>query len=183
MTVYAVIETCGKQFKVSHNDIIKIDQISGEVGEMIDFNQIHLLNTGEELKIGEKDCSNALVRGRIIAQEKDKKIIVFKFKRRKGYKKKQGHRQLITRVLIKEILYNSQNLTPEIKKEKLPEKIEEVNQETLPETGSEIKGKKTKKMDREIVSEKKEAKITSTKSQNKKIKDASPSKKKDKKDK
>jgi len=122
MTVYAVIETGGKQYKVSHNDIIKIEKIPGEVGEIVEFKTIHLLNTGEDLKFEESDLSQVSVKGKIIAQEKDKKIIVFKFKRRKNYKRKKGHRQQITRVLIKEIYFGKDLLTPKDEKKKAPAK-------------------------------------------------------------
>jgi len=123
MSLYAIIETGGKQYKVSHNDIIKIEKIPGEVGELIEFNNVHLLNTGKELVIDEKKLSNASVKGKIIAQEKDKKIIVFKFKRRKNYKRKFGHRQQITRVLIKNIQFGKDLLKPEEEKKKKTKKV------------------------------------------------------------
>ncbi|MBU1628435.1 50S ribosomal protein L21 [bacterium] len=198
MTVYAVIETGGKQFKVSHNDIIKIEKIPGEVGEMVDFKEIHLLNIGDELKLEDKDLSNVLVRGRIIAQEKDKKVIVFKFKRRKGYKKKQGHRQQITRVLIKEIFFDSKLLTPEVKKEKVPEETDEKLENSLQEVEKveeTTKGEEEKKLAKKTVkktTEKapvvktkdstKETKKPSTKSKETKTEKSSPDKPKDEKE-
>ena len=123
MTVYAVIETGGKQYKVSRNDIIKIEKIPGNVGEMVEFKNIRLLNAGDDLKFEDKDLSEASVKGKIISQEKDKKIIVFKFKRRKNYKRKQGHRQHITRVLIKEIFLGKELLVSKEEGKKPPKKV------------------------------------------------------------
>jgi large subunit ribosomal protein L21 len=148
MSLYAIIETGGKQYKVSHNDIIKIEKIPGNVGEIVEFNKIQLLNTGKDFVIDEKELSNASVKGKIIAQEKDKKIIVFKFKRRKNFKKKRGHRQQITRVLIKEIYFGKDLLTPEDDKKKVSKKEEAVKEpvpEILESEKTEKKVSKTKK--------------------------------------
>ena len=171
MTAYAVIETGGKQYKVTRDDIVKIEKIPGNVGEIVEFKAVLFLNTGDDVLTEEKDLSDALVKGKIIAQEKDRKIVVFKFKRRKNYKRKQGHRQHITRVLIKEIFFKDKLLTPEVKKEKKPKKVEEkpevVEEKVIPE-------KKEAKVKKKLAAKKVEKKKDAKKSP---VKDAKAKKK------
>jgi large subunit ribosomal protein L21 len=101
--LYTVIKTGGKQFKVDTGDIIKVDMIPGEVGAKVTFNDILALGEGEDIKVGTPYVEGAEVVGKILRQAKDKKIIVFKKKRRKGYSRKAGHRQQFTEILIEEI--------------------------------------------------------------------------------
>ncbi|HKJ05390.1 MAG TPA: 50S ribosomal protein L21 [Geopsychrobacteraceae bacterium] len=97
--MYAVIKTGGKQYKVSEGDLVKIEKIEGAVGDTIELDQI-LMVGGAEVKLGTPLVPGAKVKAQIVAQEKDKKILVFKSKRRKGYRKKNGHRQPITRLKV-----------------------------------------------------------------------------------
>jgi large subunit ribosomal protein L21 len=97
--MYAVIKTGGKQYKVSVDDLVKIEKIDGAVGDTIELDQV-LMVGGAEVKLGTPLVPGAKVKARIVAQEKDKKILVFKSKRRKGYRKKNGHRQPITRLKV-----------------------------------------------------------------------------------
>jgi large subunit ribosomal protein L21 len=99
---YAVIRTGGKQFCVSPGDRLKIPSISGEVGSDIKFDDV-LAVTGESLKLDKQSLNGASVLGKIVAHGRDKKLIVFKFKRRKRYKRKKGHRQSFTQVEIQSI--------------------------------------------------------------------------------
>ena len=94
--MYAVIKTGGKQYKVASNDVIKIEKIAGEAGSEIIFNEV--LAMGET--VGTPLVAGATVKGTIVKQAKDAKVIVFKKKRRKGYKKKNGHRQQFTKIQI-----------------------------------------------------------------------------------
>lgn len=98
----AVIETGGKQYSVTPGANILIDKLPGNKGDAITFDKVLFINA-ETPKIGAPYVSGAKVTGEILDQVKDKKIVVRKYKRRKGYHKKQGHRQLHTRVAIKEI--------------------------------------------------------------------------------
>lgn len=98
----AIIKTGGKQYSVSKGSRLSIEKIDGEPGSEVTFDQV-LLVDGEEVKIGTPFVDGAKVLGRIVGQEKSKKITVYKYKRRKGYHKKQGHRQFVTRVEIQEI--------------------------------------------------------------------------------
>jgi len=97
--MYAVIKTGGKQYKVSEGDLFKVEMIDGAVGETIELDQV-LMVGGAEAQIGTPLVPGAKVMARIVAQEKDKKILVFKSKRRQGYRKKYGHRQPITRLKV-----------------------------------------------------------------------------------
>lgn len=97
--MYAVIRTGGKQYKVSEGDLLKVEKLAGEVGESIELAEV-LMVGGEEVKIGTPLLPEAKVTAKIVEQGKDKKILVFKSKRRKNYRKKNGHRQPITRLKI-----------------------------------------------------------------------------------
>ena len=97
--MYAVIKTGGKQYKVSEGDLLKVEKIDGAVGETVEIDQV-LMVGGAEVKLGTPLVPGAKVKAQIVAQEKDKKILVFKSKRRKGYRKKFGHRQPITRLKV-----------------------------------------------------------------------------------
>ncbi|MGZ3578675.1 MAG: 50S ribosomal protein L21 [Syntrophales bacterium] len=101
--MYAVIKTGGKQHKVSQGDEISIEKMDGSKGETIVFDEVLMISSGEDVKVGTPFLSGARVEGEIIDQTKAGKINVFKMKRRKGFKKKTGHRQKLTRMKIKEI--------------------------------------------------------------------------------
>jgi large subunit ribosomal protein L21 len=101
--MYAVIKTGGKQHKVSQGDEISIEKIDGSKGETVVFDEVLMVSSGEDVKVGTPFLKGARVEGEIIDQKKAGKINVFKMKRRKGFKKKTGHRQKLTRMKIKEI--------------------------------------------------------------------------------
>jgi len=97
--MYAVIKTGGKQYKVSEGDLLKVEKLTGEVGDTIELDEV-LMVGGEEVKIGTPLLPDAKVTAKIVEQGKDKKILVFKSKRRKNYRKLNGHRQPITRLQV-----------------------------------------------------------------------------------
>ncbi len=97
--MYAVIKTGGKQYKVSEGDLVKVEKIEGAVGDTIELSEV-LMVGGEEVKIGAPLLPGAKVVARIVEQGKDKKVLIFKSKRRKTFRKKQGHRQHITRLQV-----------------------------------------------------------------------------------
>ncbi len=103
--MYAVIRTGGKQYRVAPQDIIKIEKIAGEIGDQVAFSEVLMLG-GEDgaPRIGTPLIAGATVTGEVVAQERAPKIIVFKKKRRKNYRRKKGHRQHLTVVRITEIL-------------------------------------------------------------------------------
>lgn len=100
--MYAIISSGGKQHKVSPGDLINVEKLKGDVGDVIEFREVLAVIDGKA-KVGRPFLEGATVTGEIFKQEKDKKIIVFKSKRRKGYRKKQGHRQPFTTLKIQEI--------------------------------------------------------------------------------
>lgn len=101
--MYAVIKTGGKQYSVSPGDEVKFEKLEGEPGAKITFDQVLLTSDDGKVKIGQPYLNKSKVMGRILRQDKNKKILVLKYKRRKGYRRKQGHRQLITLVKIESI--------------------------------------------------------------------------------
>lgn len=101
--MYAVIETGGKQYRVNQGDIIKVEKLTADVGETVDFDRVLLVGEGTDVKVGSPVVDGASVSGTVVEQDRHKKIIVFKMKRRKNYRRKQGHRQDYTGVLIDKI--------------------------------------------------------------------------------
>ena len=99
----AVIRTGGKQYLVKPGDIIDIEKVPGEKGDPINFEEVLLLSDDGNVKVGQPLVENVKVEGKILNQKKGDKIIVFKFKRRKKYRKKSGHRQNLTSVEITNI--------------------------------------------------------------------------------
>jgi large subunit ribosomal protein L21 len=97
--MYAVIKTGGKQYRVAKGDIVRIEKLLGNVGDTITFDQV-LLVGGDAMKIGMPLVTGASVSAVIKAQDRAKKIIVFKFRRRKNYRRKNGHRQPFTAVEV-----------------------------------------------------------------------------------
>jgi large subunit ribosomal protein L21 len=101
--MYAVVSTGGKQYKVREGEIFRLEKLSGQVGDTVSFDRILLFSDGQELKIGQPLLENILVNGHIVEQDRAKKIIVFKYKKRKRYRRKIGHRQYYTAVKIDKI--------------------------------------------------------------------------------
>jgi large subunit ribosomal protein L21 len=102
--MYAVIETGGKQYRVTPGQTIEVDTLAGDVGTDVEFDRVLALsNDANELLLGDA-LKSARVRGKIAAHGRGDKILVFKFKRKKQYKRTIGHRQNYTRVEVKEIL-------------------------------------------------------------------------------
>ncbi len=99
----AVIKTGGKQYRVSEGDVVRVEKLPGEVGTSVEIDTVLAVGEGEGIKIGAPTVEGAKVIAQIIEQGKDKKVLIFKKKRRKGYTKKQGHRQPFTSIKIQEI--------------------------------------------------------------------------------
>jgi large subunit ribosomal protein L21 len=97
---YAIIRTGGKQKKVSEGDVLNVEKLEGEAGAEVVFDDVLLVNSGGDLKVGTPNVDGASVKAKILEQGRDKKIHVFKMKRRKKYRRLQGHRQAFTRVEI-----------------------------------------------------------------------------------
>lgn len=101
--MYAVIKTGGKQYRVSPGDLLKVEKMTGNVGDSIAFDKVLLTSDGEDVNLGNPYLEDVKVTGQITAHGRDKKVIVFKYKRRKGYRKKRGHRQDFTLIKIENI--------------------------------------------------------------------------------
>ena len=98
--MYAVVKTGGKQYKVAAGEKIKVEQIAAEVGQEIVIDQVLAVGNGAELKIGTPLVAGASVKATVVAQGKHDKVRIFKLRRRKHYKKSQGHRQCYTELSI-----------------------------------------------------------------------------------
>ena len=101
--MYAIIRTGGKQFRAEPGQTIKVPSLKAEVGEAVTFEDILVAQTDDGIKVGTPNVEGATVKGEVVEHGKGKKVIVFKWKRRKNYRRKQGHRQKFTAVRIDEI--------------------------------------------------------------------------------
>lgn len=101
--MYAVIKTGGKQYKVQEGDIIRVEKLDVEEGSTVQFDEVLALSDDNGLKIGTPVVNGAVVEANVLGQGKGKKIIVFKYKPKKNYRKKQGHRQPYTQLQITKI--------------------------------------------------------------------------------
>ena len=99
---YAVIRTGGKQYRVEPGSLIRVEKLDGDVGSTVEFAEV-LLAGGDAIRIGTPLVDGAVVRGEIVAQARDKKVLIFKKKRRKNYRRRRGHRQSLTTVKVTEI--------------------------------------------------------------------------------
>ena len=98
--MYAVIETGGKQYRVAEGDTLYVEKLEGDVGDTVSFGRVLLIANGDDVSIGTPTVSGAEVTGEIVGHGRDKKVVVFKFKRRKDYRRRNGHRQGFTAVRI-----------------------------------------------------------------------------------
>ncbi len=101
--MYAVIKTGGKQYRVSEGELLKVEKIEGNKGDTVLFDNVLMVSRDGDIKVGTPVVEGAKVTGEIVTETKSPKITVFKMKRRKGYRRKTGHRQKLTVLKIKEI--------------------------------------------------------------------------------
>ena len=101
--MYAIIRTGGKQYQVAAGERLRVEKLAGNVGDTIELSDVLLVADGEDVKVGQPVVDGAKVVARIVEQDKAKKVLVFKKKRRQGYRVKNGHRQEYTALEIKEI--------------------------------------------------------------------------------
>jgi large subunit ribosomal protein L21 len=106
---YAVIKTGGRQYRVSEGDTIHVDLLKGEPGEKTSFGEVLMHADGDKLTHGTPLVSGATVAGEVVEQRKDKKVIAFKYRRRKGYHRTVGHRRKLTSVKITGINLQAEN--------------------------------------------------------------------------
>ena len=101
--MYAVIKTGGKQYKVGEGDVIRVESIPGEIGDTVSLDDVLAVGEGEAIKVGTPRVEGASVVATVLRQDKARKIIIFKKKRRKGYSRKAGHRQQFSELRIEEV--------------------------------------------------------------------------------
>ena len=98
--MYAVIKTGGKQYRVAQGDKLRVEKLAGNVGDTITLGEVLLVGEGDGVKVGAPTVAGAKVQAKIVAQDRGPKIIIFKFRRRKNYRRKTGHRQPFTALEI-----------------------------------------------------------------------------------
>ena len=102
--MYAIIESGGKQYRVEPGAVVALERIPGDVGSQVELDRVLLISDGSTVQVGKPTLSGAKVISEIVAQTRGEKIDVFKFKKRKKYRRKTGHRQELTKVRIAEIV-------------------------------------------------------------------------------
>ena len=101
--MYAIMASGGKQYRVQEGDVLRLEKLDGDVGASVSFGQVLMVSDGETVQLVRPVLEGASLHAHIVEQDKAKKILVFKFKRRKHYRRKQGHRQPYTAVKIDRI--------------------------------------------------------------------------------
>lgn len=101
--MYAIIETGGKQYRVEEGRPVRVEKLALEKGEEVVFDRVLLYSDGTETKVGHPYLDDCRVKGKVTVQGRGRKIVVFKYKPKKNYRRKMGHRQLFTEVMIREI--------------------------------------------------------------------------------
>lgn len=101
--MYAVIKTGGKQYRIAPGEEIQVEKLPGNVGDRVTFEEVLLTSDGDNVKVGKPFLENAKVLARITGQGKGRKVVVFKYKKRKGYRRKRGHRQHYSLVRVENI--------------------------------------------------------------------------------
>jgi len=101
--MYAIIETGGKQYKVEAGGSLQVELLTAEVGATVELDRVLLVGDGDAVEVGRPTVAGARVVAEVVAQEKGEKITVFRYKRNVRYRHKTGHRQKLTRLLIREI--------------------------------------------------------------------------------
>ena len=116
--MYAVVEIQGSQFKVKKDQKLFVNRIDAKEGSKISFDNVLLIDDGKKVQVGKPNISGTSVEAKVVAHKKDDKVIVFKKKRRKGYKVKNGHRQAITEIIIQAISEKKASQKKEVKSSK-----------------------------------------------------------------
>ncbi|MCL0072782.1 50S ribosomal protein L21 [Dehalococcoidia bacterium] len=106
MQTYAVVAAGGKQYRVSPGQVIDVEQIPGDEGAAVELDKVLLITGGEKIIAGQPALDGARVKATIVRQDRHRKVIVFKYKSKVRYRRKRGHRQPYTRLMIDEILLN-----------------------------------------------------------------------------
>ncbi len=114
--MYAVVSTGGKQYRLTKGAVVDVERVSGEVGDQVVFDQVLFLGGDDDQAVGGPTVKGARVLGTIVEQGKGDKVVVFKYKKRKMYRRRTGHRQLLTRVRVEEIQSGESSAPPPAQK-------------------------------------------------------------------
>ncbi len=101
--MYAIIQTGGKQYRVTEGDVVIVEKLDANEGDVVEFDKVLTVVKDGEVMIGKPMVAGAKVAGKVVAQDKAKKILVFKYKAKSNYRRRQGHRQPYTKVVIEKI--------------------------------------------------------------------------------
>ena len=117
--MYAIIESCGKQYKVAEGDVVFFEKLDAEEGKKVSFDKVVLVSDGKKVEVGAPYVKGVKVEGKVVAHGKAKKILVYKYKAKKNYRRTQGHRQPYTKVEITSVKLATEKkeTTTEAKKE------------------------------------------------------------------
>ena len=144
--MYAVVKTGGKQYRVSENDVLKVERLAGEAGDLVTLDDVLMVGNGADVTVGAPSVDGAAVAAEILEQARDRKIIVFKKRRRQNYRRTKGHRQHYTLLKVTEILTDGAKPKPLPKKsakkpakKAAPAAKEEKQEAAAPETKTEEK--------------------------------------------
>ena len=119
--MYAIIDSCGKQYKVSEGDVVFFEKLDAEEGKKVTFDNVVLFSDGKKIEVGAPYVKGLKVEGKVISHGKGKKILVYKYKAKKNYRRTQGHRQPYTKVEITKINMPTEKVA---NKEASKEKVE-----------------------------------------------------------
>lgn len=142
--MYAIVEISGKQYKVSEGDIVFVDRLEKDEAAEVIFDKVLLVADGDKVTVGDGSIKGATVKATVIGHGKDKKVIVFKYKAKKNYRKTSGHRQPYTKIQIEKISLKAEKIEKKAD-EKVEEKVETKKPETKKTTTTEKKTATTEK--------------------------------------
>jgi large subunit ribosomal protein L21 len=136
--MYAIVEMAGQQFKVAKDQKVYVHRLASEIGDSVSFDNVMLLMDGDTTTVGAPAIEGAQVKAKVLGHLKGDKVIVFKKKRRKGYRKKNGHRQYLTQVVIEEIIASGAKKAEPKKEEKVAPKAEAKKADAIKEESTDL---------------------------------------------
>jgi large subunit ribosomal protein L21 len=101
--MYAVIQTGGKQYKVAPGDVVKVEKLEAKKGDTVEIKEVYLVADGDTISVGKPTLASAMVTAEVMGEDKGEKLLIFKHRRRKGFRKTNGHRQNYTTLKVKDI--------------------------------------------------------------------------------
>lgn len=143
--MYAIIISGGKQYKIEEDEEVLLEKIRGNAGDKVELGEVIFLSKNGEKVLEKEELSKVKIKGEIVEQTKDEKIIVFKYKPKKGYRRKRGHRQLLTKVKVEEIDFPGKPPKAVVPKEEKKEIEKEGKEKAKAVTKTKVKATSEKK--------------------------------------